>query len=405
MARKKKGERKDGLIQVTLELGYAPNGKRRRKSFYGHTRTEAIAKRDAYIQHRDSGSKYRQDITVAEWVETFKATYRQNVDDAYLVNDDVPYNRLVARLGDMPMVSVTEADLQAALNAVAGMSYSTCDKYRQAMNRVFDRARKNKIIRDNPAEDLVLPPYTKGTHRALETWEIEHILAHYNEKGLVAGLWVMLMLFCGLRRGEMMALEWSAVDLQARTLNIHQAAVIRSNQAEIKGKTKTQAGMRTIPICEPLYNAITSVPEKQRKGFVCVSAHGKQLSESAVSSGLRTFNRAMERLLNGQTAIQPGRQSDLQDKKDWKQFSFRAHDLRHTFATFLYDSGVDVKAAQYYLGHSDIRMTLDLYTHLSKERETTARQKAIQHMNQLFDSRFSASPPYLPPNTTDLPPT
>ena len=251
------------------------------------------------------------------------------------------------------------------------------------------------IIPDNPAEGLVLPPHTKGTHRALESWEVEHILAHWNEPGLVAGLWVMLMLLCGLRRGEMMALDWSAVDLNARTLAVRQVAVIKSNQPKVVQRAKTEAGLRFIPICEPLFAALAQTPTDKRRGFVCLSAHGRPLSESAVSSGLKVFCHAMERLLNGQTAIQPGRRSDLPTPKGWREFSFRAHDLRHTFATFLYDSGVDVKAAQYYLGHADIRMTLDLYTHLSKERELESRHQAVDYLNRLLDARMRTSLPFL----------
>ena len=107
--RKRKGERPDGLIQVTLDIGYQPDGRRKRKSFYGHSRAEAERKRDEYKAHQLQGSQYRQGITVAEWVTIYKATYRQNVDDAYLDQDDVPYNRLIEAIGYKRMNAVTEA--------------------------------------------------------------------------------------------------------------------------------------------------------------------------------------------------------------------------------------------------------------------------------------------------------
>ena len=395
MPKKRKGERPDGLIQVALDIGYNPDGRRKRKYFYGHTRTEANAKRDAYKEHMQSGARYPQGITVGEWVAIFKATYRENVDPAYLGNDDVPYDRLVAALGEMRMTAVSEADLQRALNQTAGMSYSTCDKYRHAIMRVFKRARRNKIIRDDPAEDLLLPPCTRGTHRALESWEVELILSNWDAPGLRAGLWVMLMLLCGLRRSEMMALSWDAVDLRARTLRVCSAAVVRKNQTEIVDRTKTEAGERTIPICLTLYNALCAVPPERRNGLVCRSAHGKQLSAQAVSSGLKTFCAGLERILNGEPVLQRGRRNDIPGKSSQtprKQFGFRAHDLRHTYATFLYDAGVPVKAAQYFLGHSDIKITLDLYTHLSKEREAASRQQMVQYLDVLLDQRVKNGP-------------
>lgn len=369
--RKRKGERADGLIQVTLDIGYDENGKRIRKSFYGHSRTEAERKRDEFKAAMSKNTKYSNDITVSEWVKIYKETYRQKVDEAYLNNDNVPYNRLVDQLGYMAVATVTESDLQSALNKLKGTSFSNCDKYRQCMKRVFEKARKNKIITDNPAEDLVMPQYTKGTHRALETWEIKLILDHWNEPGLHAGLWIMLMMLAGLRRGEMIALNWSAIDMDNKLLTVCQTAVIKTNQSEIVKRAKTDAGLRTIPICRPLYDALSSVPKVKRKGLVCLSAHGKQLTDSSVSRGIETFCNAMERILNGEPMFQRGKRNDIikrETDKNRIRFAFRVHDLRHTFCTLLYVRGIDLKSAQYFMGHADINTTLNIYTHLSKEK-------------------------------------
>ncbi len=397
MAKKRRGERPDGLIQVSIQTGYKPDGRPNRKFFYGHTRAEAERKRDEYKAQLAAGLSLDKNMTVAKWVDIFLATYRGRVNEAYLERDAAPYKRLAKRLGNMRIADVREADLQQALDEVAGMSYSTVDKYRQAIRRVFERARKNKLIPDNPAEDLIEPASERGTHRALERWEVELILENWNTPASHAGLWVMIMLLCGLRRGEMMALDWSAVDLEARTLEVRAVAVIKSNQVIIEQRAKTDAGLRVLPICKALYAALISVPVERRVGFVCLSAKGKQLTESAVSRALETFCRVLERILNGEPPTQRGRRTDVERRKaakekklppkERKQFSFRAHDLRHTYATALYDAGVPVKAAQYFLGHADIRVTLDLYTHLSKEREAASRHQMVKYLDDWLDSR------------------
>lgn len=395
--RKRKGERPDGLIQVSLMIGYKGNGKPDRKYFYGHTRAEAIRKRDEYKAQRETGLRLDPNMTVEQWVEIFKETYRTNIDEFYLDMDATPYNRLVKRLGKMRLMDVRESDLQSALNAVSGMSFSTVDKYAQAIRRVFARARKNRLIAENPATDLILPGYVKGTHRALECWEIDLILDNWDCKEARTGLWVLLMMLCGLRRGEMMGLQWDAIDLEADTLEVRRVAVIHHSQTKIVERAKSEAGLRTLPICNILHDALSAVPPEKRVGPVCVSAKGQLLTQSAVDRGIQTFCHTLERILNGEEPDQRGRRrskmtpEEIAKLEARKKFSFTCHDLRHTYATSLYDAGVEAKDAQYLLGHADIRLTLELYTHLSRERKQKTRAQVAAYLDRWLDSRIVSS--------------
>ncbi len=381
--RRRRGERADRRIQVTLTLGRRPDGKPDRKSFYGRSRAEAEALRDAYKRDLEDGMAASADeMTVERWVDIWYEKYQKpRINPLYEQGYCVNVKRLKAAFPDRLLKSVREADLQAALYAVADMSASTIDKYMSVIHNVFRRAKRNKLIRDDPSEDLFVPEGSEGTHRAIEKWESECILLHWSEHR--AGLWAMLMLLCGLRRGEMMALDWSNVDLKNSRLRVAAAAVVNVNQTVINDQTKSPAGMRTLPICTPLFDALSAIPPEQRNGLVCVSAGEKQLSQSGFRRGWDGFNLAMQRILNGEDPKQQGRRESLDKKierakaagREYIVFSVRAHDLRHTFATALYDAGVPVKAAQYYLGHADIRMTLDLYTHLSAEKEKRAQSQ------------------------------
>lgn len=222
-------------------------------------------------------------------------------------------------------------------------------------------------------------------------------MANWDTEASHAGLWVLLMLLCGLRRGEMMALKWDAINLEARTLEVRAVAVINGGSVVIEERAKTDAGLRVLPICKALYAALLTVPEDKREGFVCLSAKGQQLTESAVSRALDTFCKVLERILNGEAPSQRGRRTDIERRKaetgkmlpatERKRFGFTAHDLRHTYATALYDAGVPVKAAQYFLGHADIRITLELYTHLSKEREAASRNQMVKYLDEWLDDR------------------
>lgn len=389
--RKKKGERKDRRIQVTLTVGVKPDGSPDRKSFYGKTRTEANRKRDEYKAKMAIGI-IDSKISVSDWVDTCLRLYRTNVNPAYAKGDAVPYNRLKAALGKKQVAEVREADLQALINKLDGTSSSNIKKYYQAFFRVFEKARTNRLIFINPAEGLDLPEGTKGTHRALERWETDCILKNWNQHR--CGLWAMLMLLCGLRRGEMMALRWENIDMEKKQLRVREVAVIASNKSKIEERAKSISGLRVLPICGPLWEALNTVPADKRIGLVCVSAKGEQISGSAYDRGWDGFNLAMQRILNGEPVVQQGRRETLETKiakaeKEGRQyiiFDTLAHDLRHTFATALYDADVPVKAAQYYLGHADVRMTLDLYTHLSQEREKTSRSQIVDFLDGWLDN-------------------
>ena len=383
--KKRRGLRADKRVQVTLTIGYKPDGKPDRKSFYGRTRAEAMRKKQEYIDRRKQGLS-SQELTVAEWVEVFKSLYRTNVHEAYLRNDDVPYDRLCRAIGNMYIADVCEADLQRALNEVRGMSVSTIKKYYYTIQRVFRKAKKNKLIGDNPADDLEMPTGTEGTHRALSKWESDFIIEHWEAHR--CGLWAMLLMLCGLRRGELMGLRWENIDMEARTLSVREVAVIKGNQTTIEERAKTGAGIRIIPICQPLFDALSKTPPNKRSGFVALSASGKPLSESGFTRGWHGFCGAMERLLNNEPLDQRGVRWDLMSEEEAEArrnsrttFSIRPHDMRHTFATAMFEAGILEKDAQYYLGHSSIKMTMDLYTHFTEQREKKARIALVNFLD------------------------
>lgn len=327
-----------------------------------------------------------------DWIARWQEAYSVNVSDY------APYiNRLKKDLGKKPIRSVSEADLVQSLSAYAGMSSSSALKYRMILKQIFHKAKKNRLIPEDPAEDLPLPDdVTTGTHRALAPWESECILNNWSVYH--AGRWAMLMLLCGLRRGEMVALDWDAIDLESRKLTVKASASMRGSVTTVKDRTKTKAGARILPICEPLYQMLVQVPPEERTGPVCRSAKGERITQSSVDRCWKTYCNMMTRILNGEEPDQRGRRRDCvgdkyrspsdDDGGERIVFSCLPHDLRHTYATALYDAGVDIKSAQYYLGHDDVNMTINLYTHLSKIKENEARSSLVNYLDKWLDKHL-----------------
>ena len=355
MPRKRKGERADGRILIRLDIGRRENGKRIQKCFYGKTRAEAERKKAEYIA-RTTGKGFNPSITLQQWIAEYQRIYPSKANPLYAAQNAVPYNRLRAALGNRLLSAIREADLQLFINSLQNYSASTIAKQMQVTKAVFAKARRNKLIADNPAEELTAPNGTRGTHRALTQAEVETVL--HSWQNVYSGLWIMVMLFAGLRRGEMLALDWQDVNMRQRTLTVRQVGVILRNRVIVEQRTKTHAGARIIPIGAPLFDALATVPPARRSGFVCLSARLQPLTETAVRRGVQMFIK--------KTGVQ-----------------FRCHDLRHTFCTFLFDGGVDVKTAAYLMGHSDISVTMRIYTHLSEERKNRSSAALLQYFQTI----------------------
>ena|SRR5665647_127656 len=148
-----------------------------------------------------------------------------------------------------------------------------------------------------------------------------------------------LALYCGLRRGEIVALKWSDLEESTVTIHVKNSVEFINNQPKEKD-TKSKAGNRIIPVPPHLW---TMMQNQQKKALLVVpSAHGVQMSEIAV-------RRLME---------------PVQQRVD---FHVTLHMLRHTYASIIDRIGVSLKMCQYLLGHAELTTTKDIYTHIQDE--------------------------------------
>lgn len=176
----------------------------------------------------------------------------------------------------------------------------------------------------------------------------------------------------GVRRGELLALTWEDVDLEAATLTVNKSAWFDNNRVAVK-EPKSKAGVRAVPIPQKIQLILTQQKEKAICPYVCPSTQGKIMTHVAYVNAWNSYLH----FLNLKAG---GRDRSRISPKVQAMKPFAAHQLRHTYATMLYDAGVDMKSAQKFLGHSDIQVTLKIYTHLSDEKE----QVAVDALNQHF---------------------
>lgn len=381
--RKPRNTMPDGRRRVRLDVGTDPEtGKRIRKAFTGRTLKECEKKRDAWVDAQkeaaESAGKPRPQ-KLEDWADTWLRVYGSAAGHSQNTTVEIDTRRLAAALGDKWLGEIQQVDIQAYAASVEHYAKSTVLKIKRTTMRIFDAALANGLIERDPCRGVVWRHSGEGTHRFLAPWEVRLISAHWDAHH--AGLWAMLMLYAGLRRGEALALRWEDVDLDGGVLHVRHGVHFEAN-APVLGEPKTAGSVRDVPIFAPLAAALAAAPRGCE--YVCTGAAGQQVTESIWTSGWRALNNTLTNILNGDTStpVSPGHRSD-RDDPDRPRVSIRAHDLRHTFASMLYDAGVDIKTAQKLLGHATPQITMEIYTHLSDARQVSSVQKMAEYLARL----------------------
>ena len=339
---------------VRLELPEDPTThKRVRKAFYGKSLKEAREKRDAYKQQlRDGMDVISAKETVAQWTSRWLETYGEKGGWSVREMRQTMAKKLTDAIGSMTISDVRQVHIQRIANEASPMSYSYVHKLRGTVQAIFRAAVANRIISFDPTDEVSWDNATKGTHRFLSKAEIASITANWQKSPY--GHWLMIMLYAGLRPGELLGLDWHDIDFAHNVIHVRRAVHHEGNDA-VLGETKTTSGVRDVPMYPVLHRCLKSVP----KTSVMVATHKKRL---VTKSAWRTIWKNVTEAVG---------------------VDCQAQDLRHTFCSLLYEAGVDVKSAQKMMGHASPEITMQVYTHLAEELEQESVDKMGAFLNQL----------------------
>lgn len=324
----------------------------------GKTELEAMTKLAEKIAAAKAGTEaVGGDMTVDSWFKEWYRTYKEpmGVSGKWAKTYEEKY-RLYIRpvIGRMRLKDVRDVHLQRILNGQAGSSYSQIKKIAATMKELFRRARLSRLIPYDPAEELRLPAYTKGERRSITEEERAAILSVAGRHK--HGLWILTLLYTGMRPGESAALAWADVDFQRNEIHIHAAR--ESGGTEIKGP-KTAAGVRDIPMRPELARRL-SLAAEPGFGLVFPGYGGKVADERTMRRWWLSFRREVDKELGAElyrskivkSALAPG---------------LTLYCLRHTFCTDLQAAGVPLNVAKELMGHSDISVTANIYTHRNND--------------------------------------
>ena len=295
-------------------------------------------------------------MLVSSWTEEWLVTYKkQNVNSRYYKDIQSSIRKYIyPEIGSMPIKKIRPIHLQKILNGMTQFSNSYINKVYDIIRQIFTEAYRNGLIIDNPAESLRRPSGVDvKKRRALTNRERELTLKVAEEHR--GGLFVLIMLYCGLRPGEVAALKWCDVDLNNKVIKVRLA----NKSDDVIGKPKTLSGIRDVPIPDVL---VDRMERETRKPFnyVCTDSRGNRLTKSSMRSLWENFKREMNiaagcRVFRNQL-IRPFPVDD----------DLTLYCYRHTYCTDLQAAGVPINIAKELMGHSNISVTAQIYTHKSE---------------------------------------
>lgn len=393
---------KSKSVRKRIYLGKGDNGKSIYKNAYGKTGEEAAEKALQIKLARRKGIDVTADRdNFKKWADRWLALKKEDVSNgryniySYAVNKMEP-------LWYIPVIKVSTGDVQDIINALAQSNphtgkptaKKTLIDVKSAAKQIFQLAIEQRVIEYNPAVAVRIPRKApQGERRALTKEEQQWIIdtPHRAQRG------AMIMMYSGVRRGELIPLLWSDINLKAKTIDVNKSVeIINGKSVQKDGEAKTEASIRIIDIPQQLVDFLTF--EKKRDGItpetegtlVIRSAKGKMLTESGWNRMWNAYWNVLN-LKYGDFTQYRKAHPEIDFEKPTSVHNphgvppmippITAHWLRHTFATLLYLAGVDVLTARDQLGHADIKTTLEIYTHLDKVYKRNSMDRLSRYIS------------------------
>lgn len=384
-------QRSDGRYQAKVYTGTKAN-KKQYKYLYASTEKELDKKVYELKARLGKGLDLSAERdTFGYWGERWLKLKKIEVSSKRYVSYVGRFANLIP-IHDISIVKLKAADIQDIIIECAdkpsertGKPYSkhTLTEIRNTAKQIINLAIENRVLDYNCASAVKIPKTATAasTRRALTSEEQQWITDTPHRAQTAA----MIMMYSGLRRGELLALTWQDIDVSARTITVSKSVEMIKGRPRIKTGGKTESATRIVYIPVKLANYLSDLPHSI--GLVCPSAKGtpmtdtgwKRLWESYLADLNLKYGKWESCLqTNGETPVK-----FAPKKAPFIIPRITPHWLRHTFITMLYMAGVDVLTAKEQAGHSDIKTTMAIYTHLDEKYKKKNVQKLDDYLESL----------------------
>lgn len=310
---------------------------------------------------------------ICDWLDIHKNKVKEN---SYMSYKSLIYKHIVPyfKSREIKLNEITPQILEKyyQFKLKENLSANTISKHHANIHSALKYAVKNGFIISNPADYVDKPKVCKYNANYLSAEQLNNVIKMFENSKIYVP--VLLSATLGLRRSEVLGLKWDAIDFKKKTIHIRHTAVkiLVNNSYKIlfSDITKTESSNRLLPLPDKIIDVLKELKDKQKENYirnkkryskdnlkyVCVDEFGHLISPDNLSNRFRTITKK-----NG--------------------YNVRFHDLRHSCASILAESGLQIKDISEWLGHSDITVTSDIYVHLFFQKKIQISDKINSLIN------------------------
>jgi integrase len=313
-------------------------------------------------------------LTVGEYLETWLAGKHALKPKTMALYQDLTRLYLVPNLGGIRLLELRAHHLDRMYSAIAlgrrgrPLSPSTIRRVHAVLRSALNTAVKRRLIPYNSANHIELAPENPKRPKPWTPEQCQIFLKHASDTNDRLGSLYQLLLVTGMRRGEAIGLRWEDVDFEGKTLSVVQQ-ITEVHGRGVIGTPKTKRGTRVIPID---VGSVAMLQRQKETQDLERSAWGPAWNDAGL-----VFTREDGRPLRPEYATRHfqalSRATGLP--------VIRLHDLRHSNASLALEAGVEMKVVSERLGHSQISVTADLYTHVNERVGRAAAEKIAGVLN------------------------